>query len=472
MAAEPVVSLGYTSYIKAGFHDPCAGGRDKRYNISPRGSLTSDSYNDPRVTPRNLNKFRMEIFDTQAAYKPRQEKLRSSCDGCSSSKVRCEKQHPSCFRCQELGQVCIYGKSRRRGKPASKPYGSGTAPSGKAVHPTWDYSTELSQVSIENFDYSSWQMSQILNGFEAGGSQWLEKEATLRPGTIDGSHLHQQLSYTHNDSISASVSTASDENFQSPSHSTDAALPTSIKTPHATSSAFEKCVSECEKVLPGTNSGGKPSCITIAMTTLSSLYQLTCDSTNNIPGRSPNIEGSNAPPNHPSSNSAILIARAATQKLGQLLACTCASCNDDPSMFFILANIASKALGWYKSLYNSNIQSLYNGASLGNGNLLSPSHRQSLTDIEDALASMPLTISTIHLPRATELRIRAQLLLCELQPLAQACNALGTRHQHREGVNSEEAVYDSFRGFLQRGIKELSRSLEGNCGQLGCTENM
>ena len=44
-------------------------------------------------------------------------KLRSSCDRCSGSKVRCDQERPACHRCQYSGVQCVYGVSRRMGKP-------------------------------------------------------------------------------------------------------------------------------------------------------------------------------------------------------------------------------------------------------------------------------------------------------------------------------------------------------------------
>jgi hypothetical protein len=47
--------------------------------------------------------------------KPR--KFRSSCDGCSASKVKCDQGQPQCLRCVNLGVRCNYSPSRRMGKP-------------------------------------------------------------------------------------------------------------------------------------------------------------------------------------------------------------------------------------------------------------------------------------------------------------------------------------------------------------------
>jgi hypothetical protein len=49
--------------------------------------------------------------------------LRSSCEGCGNAKVKCDR-HPQCSRCVALGFTCVYGISRRSGKPRRKRPGS------------------------------------------------------------------------------------------------------------------------------------------------------------------------------------------------------------------------------------------------------------------------------------------------------------------------------------------------------------
>lgn len=41
--------------------------------------------------------------------RPRNPKLRTSCNACSTAKVKCGKEHPRCERCQTNGEDCIYG---------------------------------------------------------------------------------------------------------------------------------------------------------------------------------------------------------------------------------------------------------------------------------------------------------------------------------------------------------------------------
>jgi hypothetical protein len=47
-------------------------------------------------------------------------KLRSSCDSCGVAKVKCDRSHPECGRCLALGSTCVYGLSRKSGKPPRK----------------------------------------------------------------------------------------------------------------------------------------------------------------------------------------------------------------------------------------------------------------------------------------------------------------------------------------------------------------
>jgi hypothetical protein len=47
---------------------------------------------------------------------PRQPKLRDSCIACSTSKVKCQKEKPTCSRCSERGLTCEYATSKRTGR--------------------------------------------------------------------------------------------------------------------------------------------------------------------------------------------------------------------------------------------------------------------------------------------------------------------------------------------------------------------
>ena len=51
--------------------------------------------------------------DTMPERAQRPPKLRASCDRCGLSKLKCDRQHPSCGRCQILELDCVYGISRK-----------------------------------------------------------------------------------------------------------------------------------------------------------------------------------------------------------------------------------------------------------------------------------------------------------------------------------------------------------------------
>ncbi|BCS04011.1 Zn(II)2Cys6 transcription factor domain-containing protein [Aspergillus luchuensis] len=44
-------------------------------------------------------------------------KLRTACDNCQLSKVRCSRGKPSCWRCSQSGVQCVYSPLRRTGRP-------------------------------------------------------------------------------------------------------------------------------------------------------------------------------------------------------------------------------------------------------------------------------------------------------------------------------------------------------------------
>lgn len=57
---------------------------------------------------------------TGSSTKEKKLKLRASCDACAASKIRCSKEHPTCARCSANKSQCVYGVSRKHGKPGRK----------------------------------------------------------------------------------------------------------------------------------------------------------------------------------------------------------------------------------------------------------------------------------------------------------------------------------------------------------------
>lgn len=81
-----------------------------------------------RTSTRNFQKQSKHIIEMKTNMPERRSpkviakplkplKFRSSCDACSTSKVKCDQQRPRCLRCINLGIHCNYSPSRRIGKP-------------------------------------------------------------------------------------------------------------------------------------------------------------------------------------------------------------------------------------------------------------------------------------------------------------------------------------------------------------------
>ncbi|KUI59481.1 Sterigmatocystin biosynthesis regulatory protein [Cytospora mali] len=61
-----------------------------------------------------------EPLTPQSRTRQIQSKLRSSCDACGQAKIKCDRGQPSCARCVAQGVTCVYGVSRKAGKPPRK----------------------------------------------------------------------------------------------------------------------------------------------------------------------------------------------------------------------------------------------------------------------------------------------------------------------------------------------------------------
>jgi hypothetical protein len=66
---------------------------------------------------------------SEQARAPKRPKLRSSCDGCGASKLKCDRGQPECGRCVSHGMTCVYGLSRKMGKPPREKLRPSSAPS-------------------------------------------------------------------------------------------------------------------------------------------------------------------------------------------------------------------------------------------------------------------------------------------------------------------------------------------------------
>ncbi|KAI6092094.1 hypothetical protein F4821DRAFT_156902 [Hypoxylon rubiginosum] len=107
--------------------------------------------------------------------KPRQPRLRASCDGCFLAKVKCSKARPICSRCLACGIECRYSPSSRAGKPKSEHNGNTQANAHQDMQ-----QMHHGLVKDENMAYSSVHQppTEHMFNFDAG---W-----TTPPTSADG----------------------------------------------------------------------------------------------------------------------------------------------------------------------------------------------------------------------------------------------------------------------------------------------
>ncbi|OJJ77434.1 hypothetical protein ASPBRDRAFT_36658 [Aspergillus brasiliensis CBS 101740] len=79
-----------------------------------------------------------------AAPLPARPKLRDSCNACSASKVKCNREKPTCARCAKRGLMCEYLVTRRAGRKRDKTQPHSNTTSSNSPQQTLLYTPELS----------------------------------------------------------------------------------------------------------------------------------------------------------------------------------------------------------------------------------------------------------------------------------------------------------------------------------------
>ncbi|KAJ5615219.1 Ribosomal protein L10e/L16 [Penicillium hordei] len=226
------------------------------------------------------------------------------------------------------------------------------------------------------------------------------------------------------------------------------------------------------------------SCIAVACRTLSSLYQfiqsdcVNGDTTDHNQSRS--MPKPRTPQESPEEDIVLCTTRSATETVSRLLNCTARSCARDPSILLVLGSILLKILAWYEALYHSEIGGLGLSATSSpngledvgsNSSQSSDGHPTGLSKPSESMKysiytvplTIPLTIGAFNLSHTTETRMKAQLLLCEVQTLSQVCQTLDRRVQAAEGIRGENDLCGQSDTHLLRKVGELQHALTVVC---------
>ncbi|KAJ5909886.1 hypothetical protein N7504_004529 [Penicillium tannophilum] len=118
-----------------------------------------------------------------------QARLRTSCDICQSSKVKCNRDKPECHRCKKNGLRCVYSPLRRMGRPKKRAASSQGARSG-------DSDAQFAQVK---------ESIPLNTEDESFGSQWPDPNTPSSLSLI-GSVNDTPFAFGTNDRLASSAS--------------------------------------------------------------------------------------------------------------------------------------------------------------------------------------------------------------------------------------------------------------------------
>lgn len=438
--------------------------------------------------------------------KERRPKLRASCDACAASKVKCNKQHPICARCLTNGSQCIYGVSRKHGKPgrtrkrnpdgtpfikASKqrpsPDGSEFGKFRVRPEPVLQPLPDLSETA-SNWS-SNWSSTSSLPGtpelsfefemtpepfymdadlafmddillpttqLEPEPMQSIEPELTFRDPFAKRQSVQLDLPNIEalKDFVGGDVVNPVDYSIQDANIDPYLINPTTISTPQSPKTDVNvnnyNSMRRVSVSMPTSHC-----CYTLAYSTLESLRIIGADATHPYPSKECK-----------SLDNVLSITRLAVQSVLTLLNCPCSS---DPHLAMLYSSITSKLLAWYQIAAGVNVTASARAPpSLSSGSL-SPASSDfssclstpaSETDMAFNIALQPLQFGVYQFDAAEQQRLRRQVVLRELKNCGQLVEALA--NWRGDGASEQgEFLYDVLGAWLKSELFKTVQEIEG-----------
>ena len=424
----------------------------------------------------------------------RRPKLRASCDACAASKVKCSKEHPICARCNANGLQCIYGVSRKHGKPGRtrKRNPDGTpfvkqskqrpSPDGKEfgkfrvrpepiVHqeplfdaqswgsptPSWPATPEFEfemtpePIFMDPSDYAFMDNLMLpIPPPEFDTMQGIQPELTFidpfarkQSVMLDFPDIPAIKDFVSNESVNPIDYTLSEEmplniGFLPPSGTTSPQSPKS--TPSYSQNPLRVSIS-----MPTSHC-----CYTLAYSTLESLRIINPENSTGVELKS--------------LDSVLSITKTAVASVLQLLKCPCSS---DPHLAMLYSSITSKILTWYQiaagvkpASLSSTTPSLSSASSpsssVFSSPLSTPSSERTTFDIE----IQPIKIGLFEFDEEQQAALRKQVVLSELKKCQTLVDALAN---WGDEVKTEQAefLYDVLGAWLKSELYKTLREVEG-----------
>lgn len=431
--------------------------------------------------------------------KDRRPKLRASCDACAASKVKCSKNRPICTRCTATGMQCVYGVSRKHGKPGRtrKRNPDGTpfiktskqrpSPDGREfgkfrirTEPTlqpllehettsnWssNWSSTPSLPGTPDFDFEITpepfyldpttdlkfvdDMLLSTSQYESEQKQAIKSDPIFRDPFVRGQSVQFDLpntpaatDFNRDDSVDH-VCYASQETSSSPYH------PDS--EPSIASFSKDNRIDSYDPMGVNVAMPSSHCCYTLAYSTLDSLSVLGSDAATTYS----NMECK-------SLDSILSLARLAVQSVQQLLNCSCSS---DPHLAMLYSSIASKVLTWYRIAAGANIATSSTGPPSFTTTPVSaassgfPSPRTSQSQGAYNMGFQPLHFGAYHYGAVEQHRLRKSVVLQELKNCGQLVDALA--NWRGDGTSEQgKFLYDVLGTWLKSEMYQTVRDVEG-----------
>ncbi|KAL4971010.1 Zn(II)2Cys6 transcription factor [Aspergillus stella-maris] len=413
--------------------------------------------------------------------KPRQIHRRT-CDPCAASKVKCTKEHPVCSRCIQHGLAdrCVYGRSRRQGKPprggrkGSRPVQAETEPgigttqmserkrwhladmfdtdfAGSALDGGWDAIARSGSGLIDPRSLLGGDIGELPSlhfDMPEEMQKWLDEQAPLEDQSMPQESLPPPgICAAMRDGSASSTMAETDTAMDESGTATDGNYHIEDE---GDETDFQSGGSEQD------HERAHSTCIAAACRTLSSLYNLSKGKRNEPLG----------PKAGPRSDIVLSTARTAVESVLRILNCDCISAHD-PSLLSLLATIVFRVVNWYRVLYEHNI-----GGTIGDApNSETPGRPGADHDStpasqhHDNAGAYTISINTglLRLPIETEIKMKAQLLLCEMAPVHDVCKSFAERSSASEGTWGDQAVCEEFVVCIQQKLDHLNRLLTKAC---------
>ncbi|CAO2658076.1 Nn.00g073360.m01.CDS01 [Neocucurbitaria sp. VM-36] len=439
--------------------------------------------------------------------KQKRPKLRASCDACAASKVKCSKEHPACARCSTNGSQCIYGVSRKHGKPGrtrkrnpdGTPYIKASkqrpSPDGSEFGKFRIRPEPLIEPLPDMETASSWS-SNWSSTPSLPGTPEIQFEMTPEPFYMNFSDL------TFMDDILLPTSQLEPEPMQTIESelafrdpfakrpSVQLNLPDlqalkdfiggDIVNPmdytlqnNAPTDPFDALSTSSSPHSPKSNSmdNYNPMRVSISMPTSHCCYTLAYSTLESL-----RVIGSDNPQNYPhvelkSLDSVLSISKLAVQSVLQLLSCPCSS---DPHLAMLYSSITSKILTWYQIAAGVNVtassgassspslnsSSSYSSSPSSSGFSTPLSTPMSESEMTFNIQIQPLRFGLYEFDEVEQERLRRQVVLRELKKCGQLVEALA--NWRGDGQSDQaEFLYDVLGAWLKSELFKTVREVEG-----------